>query len=398
MEIKLIQNEAEYEAAMARVSELMDLDPELNSPEGNELDVWVTLIKKFESEKVTPDFPSYIEAIKFFMDQRGFNQNDMTSYFGSKAKTSEILNGKKSLTLNMIRKLVNGLGIPANILLQDENKELNKRNIDWLAFPLKDMFKKHYFPSFEGKTLKDLKEVAEEEVTKFINQLPFSWELTKPEMRTAAHGNNDKEVSDYALWAWQIKVLVQCKEKEVSDFDKNLIDSHFLRRVARLSFMKKGPKLAEEFLASHGIYMIVEPHLEKTYLDGAAMMYHKHPVVALTLRYDRLDNFWFTLLHELAHISLGHVGEKTPFVFDSNLNPDDTTEKEKQANEAAFNAFGLQGAVKELMNVTEYAEVENLSKRFDLSPSIIIGQIRRFKNDHSIFTRKMGKVRYMFGM
>lgn len=395
MEIKLIQNEQEYELAMAHMNTLMDLDPELNTPESNELELWATLIEKYESEQHTPESPTPIEAIKFRMDQMGFNQNDMTSYFGSKAKTSEVLNGKRKLTLAMMRKLVNGFGIPAHVFLQDEAVLLNKSNIDWQAYPLKDMFKKGYFPNFKGK-LADLKLVAEEEIRGFIERVKGASSLPKPCMKTTAHGENNKEVNEYSLQAWQIKTLEKGYQEQpnIVMFDENSINLAFLKKVAQYSFLDEGPVLAQEFLAKYGIYMVVEPHLEQTYLDGAAFLSPKgNPVVAVTLRYDRLDNFWFTLLHELAHIELKHINKNTP-IFDSNLNPDDTNEIEQQANKRAKEAFGLSDC--NLNSVDSYAEIIRLEKKYNISASIIIGQVRRVKNDYTLFSRKMGKVRYLF--
>ena len=338
MEIKVIHNEKDYELAMARLTELMNLDPELNTPDNsNELELWATLIEKYESELYTPENPTPIEAIKFRMDQMGLNQNDMTSYFGSKAKTSEILNGKRNLTLVMMRKLVNGLGVPAQVFLQDEAILLNKSNIDWQAYPLKDMFKKSYFPNFKGK-LTDLKQVAEEEIRGFINRVKGASNLPKPCMKTAAHGENSKEVNEYALQAWQIKVLEKGYQEQpnIVSFDESAINSEFLKKIAQYSFLDEGPILVQKFLAKYGVYMVVEPHLEQTYLDGAAFLSPKgNPIVAVTLRYDRLDNFWFTLLHELAHIERKNVNKETSAIFDSNLNPDDTDKIEHEANEIA---------------------------------------------------------------
>lgn len=394
MEIKLIQNETDCKAALARVSELMDLNLKADSQEANEFKVWVTLIEKYESERYTFDLPTPIEAIKFFMEQNHFNQNDMVSFFGSKAKVSEVLNGKRDLTLSMIRKLISGLRIPVELLIQDKGVELDNDNKDWLAFPLKDMLKKEYFPNFNGKLLQ-LKDVAEEEITKFFAKVEGSWELARPELRTGAHGENAKKVNDYALLAWQVKVLQQCQLNKVSAYQKGSINLEFMRRIASLSFFDKGPILVKEVLAKHGVHIVVEPHLDQTYLDGAAFLTKSgHPVVALTLRFDRLDSFWFTLLHELAHIAKGHVNIKSPVIFDSNLNPDDTEEKEKEANELTREAFGFKD--KELLSVSTHSEVLSLSKKYDLAPSIIIGQVRRIRNDYRLFSKSMGKVRYLF--
>lgn len=396
MEIKLIHNEHDYELAMARLTELMDLDPELNTPESNELEVWATLIEKYESGMHTPESPTPIESIKFRMDQMGFNQNDMVEYFGSKAKTSEVLNGKRNLTLSMMRKLVNGLGIPASVFLQDETVLLSDSKTDWLAYPLKDMLKKGYFSDFKGK-LSDLKLVAEEQVRAFFQRVPGSSDLRQPCMKTMAHGENDKEVNQYALLAWQVRVLERCYQQPISSYEDGSLDLNFLKRVVQYSFLDNGPLLAQEFLAKNGIYMVVEEHLEQTYLDGAAFLSPKgNPVVAVTLRYDRLDNFWFTLLHELAHIELKHVNKDHKVIYDSNLNPDDSNVIEKEANDRAKEAFALND--QDLMSVYQYSDVVALERKYKISASIIIGQVRRIKNDYRLFSRKMGKVRYMFNM
>lgn len=396
MEIKLIHNEQDYELAMARLTELMDLEPELNTPESNELEVWATLIEKYEADLHTPESPTPIEAIKFRMDQMGFNQNDMVEYFGSKAKVSEVLNGKRNLTLSMMRKLVNGLGIPASVFLQEESVLLDENQTDWLAYPLKDMLKKGYFSNFKG-TLSDLKPVAEEQVRAFLARVPGSADLRPAFMKTTAHGENDKEVNQYALYAWQVRVLEKCYQKTVGSYEEGTLNLDFLKTVVQYSFLDQGPLLAQEFLAKNGIYMVVEEHLEQTYLDGAAFLSPQgKPVVAITLRYDRLDNFWFTLLHELAHIELGHVNKEHRAIYDSNLNPDDTDVIEKEANDRAVEAFGLDKP--ELVNVFQYADIVSLAKKYKIAESIIIGQVRRIKNDYRLFSRKMGKVRYLFNM
>ena len=78
-----------------------------------------------------------------------------------------------------------------------------------------------------------------------------------------------------------------------------------------------GPRQARDYLNRAGIALIALPHLAHTYLDGAAFMVDgRNPVIALTLRYDRLDNFWFVLLHELAHLRLGHLTDERPWIAD----------------------------------------------------------------------------------
>lgn len=116
MNIKLIKTESDYLSALKRIDELFDSEP--NTPEGDELELIVTLVELYEKNNFPIESPSPIEAIKFRMEQLNLTQKDLVQYIGSKSKVSEVLSGKRSLSLNMIRKLSVGLGISAEILIQ----------------------------------------------------------------------------------------------------------------------------------------------------------------------------------------------------------------------------------------------------------------------------------------
>lgn len=119
MEAKIIKTEREYEAMLLRIEVLMDAEP--GSPDEDELEVLAMLVEKYEDEHYPIGMPDPIEAIKYFMDQNGLGNADMIPYFGHISKVSEVLNGKRELSKAMIRKLVEGLGIPAEILLGISN-------------------------------------------------------------------------------------------------------------------------------------------------------------------------------------------------------------------------------------------------------------------------------------
>ncbi len=111
--IHVIKTDADYEAALARVEAIFGAEP--GSPEFDELEVWGTLIEAYEREHHPIAPPTPLEAIEFAMDQKGLRRQDLVPLLGSKSRVSEILNGKRPLTLAMIRALHKGLGIPANI-------------------------------------------------------------------------------------------------------------------------------------------------------------------------------------------------------------------------------------------------------------------------------------------
>ena len=119
MNIKPIKTEADYSEALQIVEKLMDAKPD--TPEGDKLDVLVTLIEVYE-EKHHPILPPEpVEAIIHQMESQGLTRKDLIPLLGSKARVSEILNKKRSLSINMIRKLQKGLGISAEILIKPYN-------------------------------------------------------------------------------------------------------------------------------------------------------------------------------------------------------------------------------------------------------------------------------------
>lgn len=108
--------------------------------------------------------------------------------------------------------------------------------------------------------------------------------------------------------AW---VIATAQQQSVADYHPANLAPEVMQRLVQLGYLDSGPLLAREFLGKKGIHLIVLRHLPRTHLDGAAMMLSSgKPVVALTLRYDRLDNFWFTLFHELGHVKLHFEKDK----------------------------------------------------------------------------------------
>ena len=116
MEIKPIKTENDYNQALQRLEIIFDAKN--GSPEGDELEVLGILIDKYENEKFPISLPDPIEAIKFRMEQMGYNQNDLANIVGLKSRASEILNRKRKLSLEMIRQLHERLHIPTDVLFQ----------------------------------------------------------------------------------------------------------------------------------------------------------------------------------------------------------------------------------------------------------------------------------------
>jgi HTH-type transcriptional regulator / antitoxin HigA len=116
MKLKPIKNDSDYHQALERLEVIFDAKP--STQEGDELDILGILIDNYEKEHFPIDLPDPIEAIKFRMEQLNYTQNDLAEVIGLKSRASEILNKKRKLTLEMIRKISEKLHIPTEVLIQ----------------------------------------------------------------------------------------------------------------------------------------------------------------------------------------------------------------------------------------------------------------------------------------
>ncbi len=124
MLLKPIKNEKDYDKALDRVDELMELNPKLGTQESDELEILAMLIEKYEEQEWAISEPDPIEAIKVRMEQMHLKQKDLIPYIGNKSKVSEVLNRKIGLSLSMIANIASGLHLPLESLIQ-----LPKKNI-----------------------------------------------------------------------------------------------------------------------------------------------------------------------------------------------------------------------------------------------------------------------------
>jgi HTH-type transcriptional regulator/antitoxin HigA len=115
IQVRPIRSEADYDAALERIDALMGAKP--GSVEGDELDVLVTLVDAYEEKHFPIDAPDPVTAIQFQMEQQGLTRKDLEPMIGSRARVSEIMTGKRGLTLAMVRRVRSGLGISADLLV-----------------------------------------------------------------------------------------------------------------------------------------------------------------------------------------------------------------------------------------------------------------------------------------
>jgi len=263
-----------------------------------------------------------------------------------------------------------------NMIFSWENSE----SIRWKDFPAREMIRRQWFDLPRGG---DLIEATKKYFVESIGE-NFTLALYRKKMRSNNLPN------EYALLAWQARVF-ECagkiiEKKELSKFE---LDHSWLPELVALTRCADGPQRARSLLAQKGIILVIEDHLPGTYLDGAAMHGpHDHPVIGLTLRYDRLDHFWFVLFHELAHIFI-HLfqGMSYNFFDDDTANSIDAIELE--ADEFALNTLipkdHWECALSRFALSEEAVRLD--AKNLNVAESILAGRIRRERNNYTILNQ-----------
>ncbi|MEA3415791.1 MAG: transcriptional regulator [Thermodesulfobacteriota bacterium] len=389
---RLIKTEKAYEAALLRIEQLMDAEP--GTAEMDELELLAALVEMYEDQYYPIGPPDPVEAIKFRMDQLGLTRKDMAPYIGTKSKVSEVLNGKRPLTLAMMRSLNKNLGISAEVLLKEPGAGFpnEMQELEWHRFPVVEMAKRCWIPKVD-----DVKEKAEELMRAFISQAGGIETVSAAFFRQGKGARYNSKMDPYALTAWCIRVLALARKNPLKNkYVKGSVKLSTLQEVARLSYFENGPLLAREYLGKQGIHLIVVSHLPKTYLDGAAMlMPDGTPVIGMTLRYDRINNFWFCLLHELAHVAKHLSTAKRIIVDDLDLRRHDAEAEDEIENEAdKMTRHGLIPKKvwdnKPIEGKATAAKVYALSEKLKIHPAIIAGRVRFERNNYKLLSRHVG--------
>lgn len=389
MDIKVIKTEQQHQKYLERIHALMLMMPPIRSKEHEELELLITIVEAYENSKYPIEPPDPIDAILFRMHEKGLKQVDLVPYVGTRSRVSEILSRKRPLTVSMIKALSVGLGISTETLVGvnvvDENS--SEDNVDWTKFPVKEMISRGWISDKSDA----LKKSAEEVIKVFIDQM--GWQTGTLSFKRTLSGDAYSPSTKYALYAWISRVVQQARKKKnkLDLFDPTILSTSFLRDLAQLSWFEKGPLLAIEFLEKHGIAVIIEPSLKGTRIDGAALKdIDGLPIIGLTLRHDRLDNFWFTLLHEVVHI-WKHVHNDETFIDDLDASSDD--KKEAEANRLAKESFIPRAIWKrsDAYISPSKESIDALSRELKITPAIIAGRLRRESGNYRQFSDLIGQ-------
>jgi len=390
MTVHPIRSEIDYDRALEMLEKVFDASE--GTEEADLRDVLMVLVEKYEEENFPISKPDPVDAIRFRMAQGGHTQTDLAPLIGSRSKVSEVLNGKRPLSLKMIRALNEHLGIPADVLIAEPGPSdpLAGDAIDYSEFPILEMAKNGAFRGMDGEVTR---EKAKECIQYLISRIG-GWSLVPGALYRKTHSaRQNANLDPLALQAWQLQVLAEASEvDDIPSFRRDAIDESFMNALVRLSVLDCGTKVAVDMLRKHGITTVIVPHLKKTYVDGAAFVTPKgRAVIGITGRYDRIDNFWFTLMHEIAHIKF-HLGNGDSVV-------DDMTLRGKGSDSAAeleADTFAQEALLPSDFNLHEQErvsqrEVVRVAEKHGIHPAIVAGRIQYEKGNYRIFSNLVGR-------
>lgn len=295
-------------------------------------------IKELKAHKVFG--PGYF--IQRQMDERGWTQKDLADVLGLSTKEiNYLLQNKQSITFETAQLLENAFGISAQTWLNHElryreSKQTGEKKARQVKIkspiyeymPINEMVKKGWLP--KAKKAEEL----ELQVMSFwkSNSVNFSFMKDTSNIRIACKKSDTMQnFSLYALRCWKQKATLIAHEMQVGAYNRSKLEDLFDNISQFTVDEENGIEGFLKGLNNCGVKFVVLSHLQHTYLDGATFMDDKNPVIVYTGRYKRLDNFWFTLAHEIAHVLL-HLKGDICFVDDESHSNE---EVEKEANDLA---------------------------------------------------------------
>ena len=324
---------------------------------------------------------------------RGMSQRDLAEFLGLKEQQIQRYEADRyrSASLERLGEVSDALGIKLNEraeLIGDGSLDAVDFDVP-SAFPFNEMYRRGYFEDFEGSSTQARAAAA--------SLLPAFFHAARRPFATALHRKSIRasgKLNEAAVAAWEARVIhLSRRDPPQLPFDPDRLTAEWVAALTGLSRADDGPKRALEHLRAAGVAVVVEPHLPGTHLDGAALADGAGwAVVAMTLRHDRLDNFWFTLLHEVGHLRL-HLGREPGYraIFDD-TEAAARDSREEQADSFAQEALlpqDLWRACLSRFSRSDRAVLADAAK-FSIHPAIIAGRIRREAGDYTLLRGLVG--------
>ena len=266
---------------------------------------------------------------------------------------------------------------------------------NWKKFPLEEIIDRKWVGEKITDFIKDGERVLELFLDKVYANIPLVYPLSCAHWRRTTTEKVKKGRNEFSLLAWHLYVLhkadlIECK----NIFNREYITDAFLKQLSAQSIHKDGPLRVKEILHDIGITLIIEPCLSQSHVDGASMLSRSmNPVIGMSLRYDRIDNFWFTLFHELIHVQRHLNVDNHIFIDDfdkGNIVDDLECVADRLAGEALIprNIFRRSNAYRLKINKKAIRE---LADKLQIHPAIVAGRIRNDIDRYDILSDMIGQ-------
>ncbi len=325
------------------------------------------------------------EFIRDEIEARGWTQAELAEILGRPLKTvSDILLGKRAITPETAHGLGEAFGVDPQFWLNLESAyrlskvrtqkgDVARRARLFAEAPVKDMVRRGWISESE-----DIGRL-ERQVLEFLEQESFE---QKPTLAVAARKSSSYSVTTPAQKAWLFRVKQLASTVPVRTFEERNVDQLF-SELRRLVVSEQEARHVPGLLSEYGIRFLVVEHLPKSRIDGVAMwLDESSPVVAVSLRYDRIDAFWHTLTHELAHIARRHSSGIDDNIFDEDKPPGmQRPEMEVEADEIACDTLvpkrELDSFIARIRPLYSRSRINQFANRLQVHPGIIVGQLQR---------------------
>lgn len=324
---------------------------------------------------------------------RGMSQRDLAEFLGMKEQQIQRYEAERyrSASLERLIEVADAL----NVKITERGELLGSGHFEDLdlgtasAFPIAAMYKRGWFEDFDG-SLNEARKSADVLVPAFFREATANWTPSALHKKTIRASG---KIHEPAIAAWEARVLMLAERHPPAEaFVPERVTDAWLERLVHLSAEPDGPRHVAGHLRSAGIVFVLEPHLPGTLLDGASLRSASGiAVIGMTLRHDRLDNFWFTLLHEVGHLKLHIDVDHYTAIFDDTESPAGSKieqEADLFAREALLPTTKWNACVSRFTR-TEKAVLGD-ARKLGISPAIIAGRIRREANDYTLLRTLVG--------
>jgi HTH-type transcriptional regulator/antitoxin HigA len=324
-------------------------------------------------------------SIRRDMEANDWNQKDLADILGfSEKHISRLLNNKEPITITTAKLLSTALGsspqfwinLDTNyrLCLEDTANEQATavKALIYRYMPVRDMRSKGWLPKENGQLVAAVKSFWG------IKELEFDFIEAKVAV-CFRKSVSFEQFNPYYAVTWLNKAKMEASQVRVNPFSPKKLTA-LANKIPQISTLKDGVERFITELKEAGVKFLQIPHLEKTYIDGASFLDENNPVIVYTARHNRIDNFWFTVTHEIAHV-LKHLRTSQPVIID-NMDAIDTTDKmEREADSFSAEILKTKEILKYFKGIKRKSKskIMECSEMLNIAPAIIIGCLQHHK-------------------